>query len=215
MLIGYVRISKHDGSQSFDLEKDALVKEGIDPEKIYEDSTSGKHDSRPGLDACLKSLRQGDTLVVWKLDRLGRDLKNLINIIDNLRSKNIKFKVLTGHGAQIDTSTAHGRMAFGIFASLAEYERELISERTRAGLAAARARGKLGGRRRIMTAKKIRIAMGALSDRNTEVRDILDMLGVKKSTLYYYVSPIGEPKEPAKKILERADKAREYLQNGK
>ncbi|MFN9909424.1 MAG: recombinase family protein, partial [bacterium] len=107
-----------------------------------------RHDNRPGLINCLKALQPGNTLVIWKLDRLGRSLKDLVNITLELNEKNIGLKVLTGQGAQIDTTTAHGRLVFGIFAALAEFERELISERTKAGLAAARARGHLGGRPR-------------------------------------------------------------------
>ena len=142
MLIGYMRVSKHDGSQNLDLQKDALIEAGVDKNRIYYDMASGKNDARPGLVECLKALQPGNTLVVWKLDRLGRDLKSLITTIDELRQKNIGFKVLTGQGAQIDTTTPNGRLVFGIFAALAEFERELIIERTKAGLQAARARGR-------------------------------------------------------------------------
>ena len=127
MLIGYMRVSKNDGSQTLDLQKDALIKAGVQEEYLYQDLASGRKDARPGLEACLKSLQPGNTLVVWKLDRLGRDLKHLINTIDELRKKDIGFKVLTGHGAQIDTTTSNGRLIFGIFATLAEFERELIA----------------------------------------------------------------------------------------
>ena len=104
----------------------------------------GRLDARPGLDAALKALRRGDTLIVWKLDRLGRDLRHLINVLHDLSMRSIGFKVLTGHGASIDTTTSAGKLVFGIFASLAEFERDLISERTKAGLASARARGRKG-----------------------------------------------------------------------
>ena len=150
MFIGYIRVSKSDGSQSLDLQRDALIQSGVNPERIYQDFSTGRHDNRPGLIHCLQALQPANTLVVWKLDRLGRNLKDLINIIDELRQKNIGFKVLTGTGAQIDTTTPNGRLCFGLFATLAEYERELIVERTKAGLAAARARGRLGGRPRKM-----------------------------------------------------------------
>ena len=150
MLVGYMRVSKNDGSQTLDLQRDALLKAGVDKDYIYQDLASGRKDMRLGLENCLKALQPNNTLVVWKLDRLGRDLKHLINITDDLRKRDIGFKVLTGQGANIDTTTANGKLIFGIFASLAEFERELIAERTIAGLKAARARGRLGGRPRKM-----------------------------------------------------------------
>lgn len=116
-LIGYVRVSKADGTQNLDLQRDALVASGVEPAMIYEDRASGKRDDRPGLEMCLKALRMGDCLVVWKLDRLGRDLKHLVTVVDNLGHRGIGFKVLTGHG-QFDTATAQGKLMFGIFASL-------------------------------------------------------------------------------------------------
>ena len=136
MLIGYARVSKADGSQAHDLQRDALVAAGITADQIYEDSASGRRDDRPGLDACLKALRAGDTLVIWKLDRLGRDLRHLVNTVGELTTREIGLRVLAGEGASIDTTTANGRLIFGIFAALAEFERELIVERTKAGLAA-------------------------------------------------------------------------------
>lgn len=142
MKIGYARVSKSDGSQALDLQMDALIKAGVDKNHIYHDYASGKKDERPGLINCLKSLRSEDTLVVWKLDRLGRSLSHLVNTVEELSKQNIGFKVLTGKGADIDTTTAAGKLIFGIFASLSEFERELISERTLAGLKPARARGK-------------------------------------------------------------------------
>lgn len=162
MLIGYMRVSKADGSQATDLQRDALVAAGVDPAHLYEDQASGKREDRPGLASCLKALRPGDTLVVWKLDRLGRDLRHLINTVHDLTGRGIGLKVLTGHGAAIDTTTAAGKLVFGIFAALAEFERELIAERTVAGLASARARGRKGGRRFKMTAAKLRLAMAAM-----------------------------------------------------
>ncbi len=146
MQIGYMRVSKADGSQATDLQRDALTAAGVDPAHLYEDQASGKREDRPGLASCLKALRDGDTLVVWKLDRLGRDLRHLINTVHDLTGRGIGLKVLTGHGAAIDTTTAAGKLVFGIFAALAEFERELIAERTVAGLASARARGRKGGR---------------------------------------------------------------------
>ena len=126
MFIGYARVSKSDGSQVLDLQIDALIQAGVDNNRVYRDHASSRKDSRPGLEACLKALQPGNTLIVWKLDRLGRDMKDLITLIDDLESKGINFKVLAGSGAEIDTTTANGRLIFGIFAALAEYERELI-----------------------------------------------------------------------------------------
>src|SRR5882672_11339514 len=151
MLIGYVRVSKSDGSQTSEPQRDALLAAGVDPARIYEDLASGRYDERPGLAACLKAIQPGNTLVVWKLDRLGRDLRHLINTVEDLRTRGVGLKVLAGAGAQIDTTTANGRLAFGIFAAFAEFERELIRERTIAGLSSARARGRNGGRPYTMT----------------------------------------------------------------
>ena len=158
MLIGYMRVSKADGSQATDLQRDALIAADVDPAHLYEDPASGKREDRPGLASCLKALRSGDTLVVWKLDRLGRDLRHLINTVHDLTGRGVGLKVLSGHGAAIDTTTAAGKLVFGIFAALAEFERELIAERTVAGLASARARGRKGGRPFKMTAAKLRLA---------------------------------------------------------
>ncbi|MBF0556834.1 MAG: recombinase family protein [Nitrospirae bacterium] len=188
MLIGYMRVSKQDGSQCTDLQRDALLESGVSKDRIYEDMASGRHDERPGLTACLKALQPGNTLLVWKLDRLGRNLKHLINTIDDLRARNIGFKVLTGAGAQIDTTTANGRLCFGIFAALAEFERELITERTRAGLAAARARGRKGGRPRKVTASTLKMAMAAMSDPKAVAADVAKQLGITTTTLYTYVN---------------------------
>ncbi|MBF0383017.1 MAG: recombinase family protein [Magnetococcales bacterium] len=118
---------------------------GINENQIYEDRASGKREDRPGLDACLKALRKGDTLVIWKLDRLGRDMAHLVSTVRDLEKRGVAFKVLTEQGVDIDTSTPAGRLIFGIFASLAEFERDLIRERVMAGLSSARARGRRGG----------------------------------------------------------------------
>jgi DNA invertase Pin-like site-specific DNA recombinase len=192
MLIGYARVSKSDGTQGTDLQKDALLRAGVEPEQIFEDMASGKDTDRPGLLSCLRALRAGDTLLVWKLDRLGRDLKHLIGIVRDLEAKKVGFKVLTGSGAEIDTTTANGRLVFGIFAALAEYERELIVERTKAGLAAARARGRKGGAEWKMTPLKIEMARAALSQRDTNVTALCKELRITRQTLYRHLSPQGE-----------------------
>ena len=154
-----------------------------------------------GLIHCLQALQPTNTLVVWKLDRLGRNLKDLINIVDELRQKNIGFKVLTGTGAQIDTTSPNGRLCFGLFATLAEYERELIVERTKAGLAAARARGRLGGRPRKMDKATLEIAMAAMSNRNAIAKDVAKKLNMTTTTLYYYVNSDGSLKERGLKVM--------------
>lgn len=202
MLIGYARVSKADGSQLLDLQRDALVSAGVDASRVYEDRASGRHDQRPGLIACLKSLQPGNTFVVWKLDRLGRDLKHLITTVDELRERSVGLRVLAGAGAEIDTTTANGRLIFGIFASLAEFERELIAERTRAGLAAARARGRNGGRPRKMDRKMLGMAMRAMADRETKAADLARRLGITTTTLYMYLNGDGTPKEAGQKLLD-------------
>lgn len=204
MLIGYIRVSKSDGSQVLDLQKDALHKAGVTSSYIYEDLASGRKDDRPGLKACLKALQPGNTLIVWKLDRLGRDMKHLVNLIDELNHKQVGFKVLAGTGAEIDTTTANGRLVFGIFAALAEFERELIRERTQAGLAAARARGRKGGRPRKMDVHTLKMAMSAMSDRNAVVSEVAKRLGITTTTLYAYVNGDGSPKELGAKLLQAA-----------
>ncbi len=201
MLIGYVRVSKADGSQVVDLQKDALLALGIDEHNIYSDFASGKLDGRPNLQACLKALRKEDTLVVWKLDRLGRDLKHLIDIVYELKTREVGFKVLAGQGAEIDTTTANGRLIFSIFASLAEYERELISERTKAGLASARARGRKGGRKYKMTPTKLYLAQGAIGKPNTKISELCKELGITRQTLYRHVDPNGELRGDAHKLI--------------
>jgi DNA invertase Pin-like site-specific DNA recombinase len=201
MLVGYVRASKADGSQVTDLQRDALLAAGVDARHLYEDTTSGKRDDRPGLAACLKALREGDTLVVWKLDRLGRDLRHLVNTVHELTNRGVGFKVLTGHGASIDTTSASGKLVFGIFAALAEFERELIIERTKAGMAAARARGRHGGRPYTMTPAKLRLAQAAMANRDTKVGELCAELGITRQTLYRHVDPQGNLRPDGQKLL--------------
>jgi DNA invertase Pin-like site-specific DNA recombinase len=203
MLIGYVRVSKSDGSQTLAPQRDALLTAGVDPSRIYEDLASGRKDDRPGLVACLKALQPGNTLVVWKLDRLGRDLKHLVTTVDDLRARNVGLKVLAGAGAQIDTTTANGRLFFGIFAALAEFERELIAERTRAGLTAARARGRLGGRPRKMDRATLRVAMAAMADPKAKAAEVARRLGITTTTLYAYVNGDGTVKQAGQALFDR------------
>lgn len=204
MLIGYARVSKVDGSQVLDLQVDALLEAGVPENRIYRDRVSGKTARRPGLKACLKALQPGNTLVVWKLDRLGRDLKHLVDVVDELRQREVGFKVLAGAGAEIDTTTANGRLFFAVFAALAEYERELIAERTRAGLKAARARGRMGGRPRKMDVATLQMAMSAMSDPRACAKEIAQKLGMTTATLYTYVNGDGSAKAAGLRLLDRS-----------
>ena len=202
MFVGYMRVSKSDGSQVFDLQHDALLAAGVIPKCIYEDLASGCKDDRTGLTACLKALQPGNTLVVWKLDRLGRDIRHLVNTFDDLSQRSVGLKVLDGAGAQIDTTTANGRLVFSIFAALAEFETELIRERTMTGLAAARACGRLGGRPRKMT--KETLAMAAMADPQSNASEVAKRLGITTTTLYTYVNGDCSVKEVGQRLLDAA-----------
>jgi DNA invertase Pin-like site-specific DNA recombinase len=199
MLIGYMRVST--GDQTTDLQRDALLAAGVDPENLYEDKASGKKDERPGLAACLKALRKGDVLVTWKLDRIGRSLKHLVNTLDDLNKRGIGFKVLTG--ADIDTTTPTGRLVFGVLASLSEFEHALIRERVMAGLASARARGRNGGRKPVFTPSKLRRAQAAMTSRDTHVSYLCEELGISRATLYNYVTPDGRLTSRGEALLQR------------
>jgi len=177
MLIGYARVSTLD--QNLDLQEDALKKAGC--ERIYLDKISGARVERPGLQQVKEILRAGDTLVVWRLDRLGRSLKDLIDWASYLEQQSIGLKSLQ---ESIDTTTSTGKLVFHIFGALAEFERNLIRERTQAGLTAARARGRLGGRPKKLDAKKSQLAIQLYNDQKTPVKDICEMLGISKPTLY-------------------------------
>ena len=203
MLIGYMRVSKADGSQALDLQRDALLAAGVGPARLYEDHASSRRDDRPGLEACLKSLRPGDTLVAWRLDRLGRDLRHLVELAHGLTGRGVGLRVLAGEGASIDTTTPNGRLLFGVFAALAEFERELIVERTKAGLASARARGRHGGRPYKMTVAKLRLAQAAMGRRDTGVGELCAELGVTRQTLYRHVDPQGHLRPDGERLLRR------------
>ena len=181
---------------------DALAAAGVAPEHLYQDEASGKRDGRPGLDACLKALREGDTLYIWKLDRLGRDLKHLVTTVRGLADRGVGLSVLTGQGANIDTTTSSGKLIFGIFAALAEFEGDLIRERTMAGLAAARARGRHGGRKFELTKNQIRLAQSAMANRDIHVAQLCEELDISRATLYRYVGPDGALRSHALKALE-------------
>lgn len=196
MLVGYMRVST--AEQSLALQRDALLAVGVEAERIYEDKCSGSVADRPGLARALDVARAGDALVVWKLDRIGRSLAHVVELVGTLQAKGIGLKVLTGG---IDTTTATGRLVFGIFATLAEFEKDLLHERTMAGLAAARARGRTGGRPPLMTRAKLRTAMTMMADQANAASDVAEQLGISTSTLYAYVDGKGQPKSRARKLL--------------
>jgi DNA invertase Pin-like site-specific DNA recombinase len=196
VLVGYMRVST--AEQNLALQRDAL--EGMGCERLYEDICSGAVTDRPGLTKALDQLRAGDALVVWKLDRIGRSLGHVVDLVGGLQAKGIGLKVLTGG---IDTTSSTGRLVFGIFATLAEFERDLIRERTLAGLAAARARGRTGGRPRLMTPAKLRTAMTMMADRSNIAGEVAEQLGISVSTLYAYVDGEGRAKPRARKLLGR------------
>jgi DNA invertase Pin-like site-specific DNA recombinase len=184
MLIGYARVSKLD--QNLDLQNDALLQAGC--EKICTDKASGAKAARDGLAEALDFLRTGDTLVVWKLDRLGRSLKHLIEVVTDLEKRAIGFRSLQEN---IDTTTSGGKLIFHVFGALAEFERDLIRERTHAGLAAARARGRRGGRKRALTDKQIAMATALMRNPQTSVAEVCKTFNVSKATLYRYVPAAG------------------------
>jgi DNA invertase Pin-like site-specific DNA recombinase len=181
MLIGYARVSTLE--QNLDLQEDALKAAGCT--KVYTDTTSGANADRPGLEQALADLRPGDQLVVWKLDRLGRSLKHLIETVTGLSHRGVGFQSVR---EAIDTTTAGGKLVFYLFGALAEFERDLIRERTRAGLAAARARGRRGGRPRNLDDTKKRHAVLLHGDPTNSVQDTCRTLGISKATLYRYLA---------------------------
>lgn len=184
--IGYIRVSTD--KQNLQLQEDSLKKANC--YKIFSDVASGAKVDRPGLKECLDYIREGDTLVVWKSDRLGRSTIDLLKIVDDLRIRNIGFKSLTED--LFDTTSSNGRLVFGIFALLAEHERDRIRERTMAGLASARARGRNGGRPKVLSEEKKALAFEALQNRNKTVKGIAKGLGVSEATVYRYQKELKE-----------------------
>jgi DNA invertase Pin-like site-specific DNA recombinase len=181
MLIGYARVSTQE--QDFALQTDALEKAGC--KKIFSDKLSGAKADRPGLQEALEYLRKGDSLVVWRLDRLGRSLTDLIETVTNLEDQGIGFQSLT---ESIDTTTSGGKLIFHIFGALAEFERNLIRERTKAGLEAARARGRKGGRPRVLDGNKMELAFRLYDEKKNSIKEICQIVGVSKPTLYAYLA---------------------------
>jgi DNA invertase Pin-like site-specific DNA recombinase len=185
MLIGYARVSTSE--QEIALQVDALLKYGIKRKNIFSDKISGIKSIRPGLDGCIAKLKQGDVLVVWRLDRLGRSMAHLIKLIEELRLKGIGFKSI--QDGAIDTTTASGELIFNIFSSLAQFERRLIQERTQAGLASARARGKHGGRPGLDEEDpRILMVKSQAKDKSIPVKDICKSLGISRATYYRYLN---------------------------
>src|SRR5438045_2286564 len=186
MLIGYARVSTQD--QTLNLQRDALEKIGCS--KIFTDTISGAATERKGLAEALEYVREGDSLVVWKLDRLGRSLKHLIDTISNLNNRKIGFKSITEN---IDTTTSGGKLIFHIFGALAEFERDIIRERTLAGLQAARARGRKGGRPKshtLNTPKKVALAQSLYENKNNTIEEICKTLHISRATLYRYIQTL-------------------------
>ena len=182
--IGYARVSRND--QDLQLQIDALLKVGCHRKDIHVDKISGSHEKRPGLDECLSSLKEGDVLYVWRLDRLGRSLSHLIEIVTDLFNRKIGFKSI--HDGHIDTTTASGELMFNIFSSLAQFEKRLIQERTKAGLEAARARGIKGGRKPLNPyGQKVLAAQKLYEDHSREVREICKDLEISRTTFYRYL----------------------------
>ncbi len=181
MLIGYARVSTNE--QHLDLQLDALDKAGC--EKVFTDKVTGTKVARPGLDEVLSHLRNGDTFVVWKLDRLGRSIRHLIDTIQALNERGVGFKSLQ---ESIDTTTSGGKLVFHIFCALAEFERDLIRERTQAGLSSARARGRKGGRPKSLSKKQEQQAHVLLKDSSVSIGEICKTLKISRSTLYRYAA---------------------------
>jgi DNA invertase Pin-like site-specific DNA recombinase len=191
MLIGYARVST--GEQNLALQVDALRQAGC--EEIYTDEMSGVKAERPGLQKALAFARTGDTLVVWRLDRLGRSLKDLVQKVEDLQKRGVGFRSLH---ESIDTTSSVGKFQFHVFSALAEFERDLIRDRTMAGLRAARARGRKGGRRHKLTPEQIAMAARLIKSREVPVKEICSILKVSKPTLYRYVSPTGDIRNDGK-----------------
>ena len=189
MLVGYMRVSSDSDRQSTDLQRDALLAVGVDPRHLFEDRASGAKDDRPGLAKTLAFVQPGDVLVVWKLDRLGRSLSHLLTIVNTLRARQVAFRSLT---EGMDTSTASGELLLHVFGALAQYEHALIQERVVAGLAAARRRGRIGGRPPAIVGEKLDTIIAALNDGISKAA-VCRNFGVKRTTLIETLARIGWP----------------------
>jgi DNA invertase Pin-like site-specific DNA recombinase len=189
MLVGYVRVSSESDRQTTDLQRDALLAAGIDVRHLFEDHASGAQDDRPGLAGALAFVRPGDVLVVWKLDRLGRSLSHLLSIVNSLKEQRVAFRSLT---EGMDTTTPSGELLFHVFGALAQYERALTQERVRAGLAAARRRGRIGGRPPAIAGEKLDAILGALRGGMSKAA-VCRNFEVKRTTLIETLARVGWP----------------------
>jgi DNA invertase Pin-like site-specific DNA recombinase len=192
MLVGYMRVSSDSDRQSTDLQRDALLATGVDARHLFEDRASGAQDDRPGLAQALDFVRPGDVLVVWKLDRLGRSLSHLLAIVNALKQKQVAFRSLT---EGMDTTTTSGELLFHVFGALAQYERALIQERVVAGLAAAKRRGRVGGRPLAITGEKLDAIVAALNGGMSKAA-VCRNFGVKRTTLIETLARVGWPATP-------------------
>ena len=186
MLVGYARVSTHEQNPA--LQTDALKQAGC--QKVFEDKISGAKTERPGLAAALEYVRKGDALLVWRLDRLGRSLQDLIEIVAGLEKRGVGFRSLQ---ESMDTTTSGGRLIFHVFGALAEFERSLIRERTRAGLVAARARGRKGGRPKMLKRQKRELLYQLYDEKKRTIKEICQLLGISKPTLYAYLKRRERP----------------------
>jgi DNA invertase Pin-like site-specific DNA recombinase len=187
MMVGYMRVSSESDRQNTDLQRDALLAAGVDERHLFEDKSSGARDDRPGLAKALEFVRAGDCLVVWKLDRLGRSLSHLLTIVTGLKEKNVAFCSLT---EQMDTTTPHGELLFQLFGALAQYERALIQERVKAGISAAKRRGRQSGRPRSLTGERLEAVLAALEN-GTSKAAICRTFGIPRSTLIDTLARVG------------------------
>jgi DNA invertase Pin-like site-specific DNA recombinase len=206
--IGYARVST--AEQNLDLQINELKTSGC--QEVFSDKIGGVKSERPGLDKCLKKLQKGDTLTVWRLDRLGRSMNHLVSVVTALKDRGVAFKSL--RDGIINTTTASGELVFNIFAALSQFEKELIKERTRAGLAAARSRGKKGGRKPILSdSPKVIIAKKMHQDTSISIKDILETLKISKATLYRYLAIYNdEQKNTEEKLIKLPSKNKKTIQ---
>ena len=205
MNIGYIRVKREDDSEVFNEQHSALVAAGVDPERIFSDRTQSNVKERAGLKSCVMAMREHDTLVVWRLDMLGRDLRHLVKTVHKLKKQGVDLRVLTGLGREIDTATPDGELVYHVFEALSAFEHRVKSERTKAGLAAAARRGRKGGRKYALSPTKIRAAQDALQRQTPDIEAICNELGVTRPTLYRYMDSSGKLREAGKKALKSSN----------
>lgn len=204
MKIGYARVSTTD--QTTNMQRDALISYGVDPANLYEDYASGAKNDRDGLTACLKALRAGDELVLYRIDRLGRTTHSMIVLLNDLAERGVSLKVLNGYGEIFSSSGPAAKLITTVMLAIISYERDVLIERTKHGLQAARARGRMGGRKFSLTPSMLRRAQAAMRHRDTNVGDLCAELGITRNTLYRLVSPAGELRPDGEKLLKMSGK---------